>query len=167
MIKIFKKSYTNLRELQIDLFFKYVNWYKLLVKVWGIYPTFSTASDAILELKQNSKLIKRNWLANPNLTIAQVIDYLGLTFLKDKTKSDWYYYSINDILRELNIPERMTTAWRSSYNVFGMKRKNPKYIIVAEMHTVHIQKILERQNVHFSKIGELLIKELEMRNVKR
>ena len=157
MFNLFKKKYTNKRELEIDIFFRHVNWYKLLVIIWEMYPSFRAANDPIAELKRNQNQIKKIWLNNPEMSIGQVLDSLGLFAGSSKLKNinsyrncQWYNDQPEDILDKLVILDRERIIWCSRYNIFGKERKVPVYMLVKDMSTNHIRIILKSQYVRIS-----------------
>lgn len=149
MIRIFKKTYTNKRELEIETFFKNVNWYKLL-KAWGIFPSFKAASETIMDLRSNTKCIKKTWLNNLTYSLPQVLSVLNLlpqSVIEQKhdhfAKSKWYFSTYRDLMEEMNIPKSEFLIWCSSYNMFGKKRKQPSCSLIKNLSTWHIKRILK------------------------
>lgn len=125
---IFKKKYTNKRELEIDLFFKYVNWYKLL-KSWSLFPTYALASDTILIFKQNTELIKTLWKDNPNKSLPQILALYGNLPFKHIRKTgsnfEWYFSSISELMETMNIPQGLYDIEFINEWPWGTKRKQP------------------------------------------
>ena len=125
-----KRTYTNRRELEIDLFFKYVNWYKLLKK-WGLYPTFAKATDTIFEYKQKTESIRKVWKNHPNQTLPQILAVMGILPLKHVRRgtdnAQWYFSTINNLMEDMNIPRDLYTIERKDTWIFNIKRKNPIY----------------------------------------
>jgi hypothetical protein len=166
MLKLFRKRYTSKREMEIDIFFKHVNWYKLL-KAWDLYPSFHAASGAILELKRRQTEIKKVWHDNPTLSLPALLSSMGLihkTILRKNRgdNSDWYFSSIDDLFYAMNIPEREHFIWCSLFNMFGFKRKYPDCMLVKDLSTRHIRKIIKGQKIK-SRFKTALLAELEKR----
>jgi hypothetical protein len=149
MFNLFKKKYTNKRELEIDLFFKYVNWYKLLVQQWELYPNFTVANDKVGQLRKNTETIRRIWKANPEQDLAQILSLM--CFLpKRLPKTDWYFDDIPTILQKMGIREADYYIWGSAYNIFGRKRRQMIYRVVSEMSTWHIKRIMKSKYLRIS-----------------
>lgn len=167
MFNLFKKKYTNKRELEIDLFFKYVNWYKLLVQQWGLYPSFNAASDAILRLKEYKERLRKDWKKNPNFTLAEMLSGSGYFPRFLPSRSEWFFDDIPTILQKMGIREGDYTIWASAYNMFGRKRKQIIFKAVSEMSTWHIKRVMKSQYLRIShRNARVFQNELTKRGVK-
>lgn len=153
MLKLFRRTYHNKRDAEIEIFFKHVNWYKLL-HVWGLFSTFIEARETIYLLKREQERIKQVWHDNPLDSLAQVLASMNLLPMRKITKgnsnSDWYFSSIEDLMVLMDIPECEHKLWVSIYNIFNIKRKYPKVILIKDMSTWHIKRILKFKKLTIS-----------------
>jgi hypothetical protein len=165
MIKLLMKRYTSKHDMKIEVFFKHVNWYKLL-RAWDLYPSFHAASGLILELKRKQKEIKNMWHDNPTLSLPALLSSMGLLpprVLKKvrEGNTDWYFASIDDLFHIMGIAGREYFIWCSGENMFGFKRKYPKCKFVKDLSSRYIRKILKFK--HSKRFQMALIAELERR----
>jgi hypothetical protein len=170
MLRIFKKKYTNKRELEIKIISKYINWYKLLVQQWNLFPNYTVASDTIKNLKEYKDYIKNRWKKNPELSLGEILSLLGFlpkNIISSSKTSTWYYEDYEDIMCRMNVPERDYLIWRSSYNIFGKRRKHAVYQLVKDMSSYHIKKILNSSMLIMSdRYAQVLKDELTLRGTK-
>jgi len=174
MFNLFKKRYTNKRELEIDTFFEHVNWYVLLVNIWKLYPTFHSSVNHIIILKNNIELIKKRWKDNQQMTLPQVLDSLELLPISWKFKkakldqsTDWYWMSIEELMYSMHVPEQHFIIWRSAYNRFGIKRRKAIFILIKNLSTKHIKLILKNQSITIGhRYSNIFMNELEKRSEK-
>lgn len=151
MLKLFRRTYHSKRDAEIEIFFQHVNWYKLL-KEWGLFPTFLEARNTIYILKREQERIRQTWHDNPNSSLAQILASMGLLPIKKISKGNnnatWYFDSIEDLMEMMGVAKREYVLWTSRYNIFGFERKYPKVILLKDMSTCHIKRILKSQ--HFT-----------------
>jgi hypothetical protein len=155
MLKLFKCKYTNKRDIEIEVFFKHVNWYKLL-KHWGLFKTFSEAIETINLYRSKTKQIKKVWHNNPTNSLPQILTYMEILPLKYVKKTykntDWYFSTIQDLLEVMNVPEREYLVWSSVNNCLGFKRKHPKIVLIKDLSTRYMKRMLKN---HFPKTTKL------------
>lgn len=176
MLKLFKRTYNNKRDSEIEIFFKHVNWYKLL-RGWNLFPTFIEARDTIDLLKREQERIRVAWHNNPHYSLGELLtsmEILPITKIKSlyrkgvilygDSNPDWYFSSIDDLMELMGIPAREHKIWASQYNIFGCKRKFPKVILIKDMSTWHIKRVLKNQKFTLSyRYSKYFKEELERR----
>jgi hypothetical protein len=169
MIRLLRKKYTTKRDMEIDIFFKHVNWYKLL-RAWDLFPSFHAASETILELKRNQKKIKKMWHDNPTLSLPALLTSMNLLTTKIVKRNrgenaNWYFSSIDDLFVVMGIPEREHFIWCTMFNRLGIRRKYPDCVLIKDLSTEHIRKILKGRPVGTIKtrFRTALLAELERR----
>jgi len=126
------KLYKSKKELEINLFFKYVSWWKLITQIWGIGHNFTSVRSIVSNIRENTKAIKKTWGNNMHLTLPQVLIAMELLpfkiiISKPGHLSDWYFMDIPTMLYEMNIPKSLYTIERKTTWFFGIKRKKPIY----------------------------------------
>jgi hypothetical protein len=166
--KLVMKKNVNKRILQIELFFEYVNWYKLL-QSWKLFPTFVEAVDTVNLLRENKKLIRRTWLDNIELTLPQVLAMLILLPLDNVKKgynnTTWYFSTIDQLMETMKIPTSKYVIWYSPFDVLNIRRKQPMYYVIAKMPTWRIKRALSLRQVTTTKFKEAFDAELKSRSV--
>lgn len=167
MLKLFRRTYHSKRDAEIEIFFKHVNWYKLL-HVWGLFPTFLEARETIDTLRKEQDRIRKTWHNNPTSSLAQVLASMNLLPIKRISKgnknADWYFASIEDLMVVMGVPEMEYRLWSSMYNIFGLKRKYPKVSLVKDLSTFHLKRILRTQKFNMThRFYKILQEELNRR----
>jgi hypothetical protein len=125
--------YNTKKELQIDLFFDHVNWYKLLTD-WHVHATGPEMTVTVASLNNNINLIKKTWKQNPELTLPQILTSLFLLPLKyirkGNSNTNWYFSTFEDLMHTLQVDEKHYMIYLDDKRTFlGFKLK-PKYRII-------------------------------------
>ena len=98
------------RKLEIDVFFRFVDWNKLVEK-WDLYPrrNYHNYINMVETLKRKQNSIQKVWKQNLNMTLPKLLDAMGLLQIQYQKRlnsnNSWYFANISDIMYLMGIPK--------------------------------------------------------------
>ena len=135
---------------RIPIFIKHVNIEKLITDWFANtkIPSFEIKA-AIKRITTSILYLTQYWQDNPDLRFSQILVNTGYL---PNIPGTWYYESNNHILIKQGCKPRNVILWGNVFDKEGNRLPKPKWILIRDLTTDHIEAILISEKLHLNPV---------------